>query len=291
MFVHEESDRPLIYAISLIVQSSQRGADRSYCSWQLVLNWKVVNYIYTNYPHRLYCSIYCSARLPVFFSVAGCSRNPDRVKRMKAGQIQGHRAVYGMDLWPWRGHSMTYIWLRRPSNRFTFVDHPSLSRLRAATRRLSGSGSVRALVYINTWLCHLGVACSITGSPKKRLRVSLRKWLPKKKLPETNQGAWVSLLTWSALQDRTQSHYPSSKLATLWRVYWSGVDFVSLFVGERDTTDYGNWGFCSRKDILMRWGSRDFLIFMRRIWWGDFESLLRFESSLRYTGYASCSSI
>lgn len=36
----------------------------------------------------------------------------------------------------------------------------------------------------------------------------------KKKWTETNQGAWVSLLKWSALQDRTRSHYPFWKLAT-----------------------------------------------------------------------------
>ena len=43
---------------------------------------------------------------------------------------------------PWCGSSITYIWLLRPNSRLTFVVHPSLSRLRAATRRLSGSGSV-----------------------------------------------------------------------------------------------------------------------------------------------------
>lgn len=132
----------------------------------LVLVWNVSQ---PDFPPALMLSI--SPILPVlfvsfrvdgcFFTVAGCSRNPYRIPRPSS--------CYDMELLLWRGHSMTYIWLRRPNNRFTFVDHPSLSRLRAATRRFSGSGSVWALAYINTWLCHLGVGCSITGSPEKRL--------------------------------------------------------------------------------------------------------------------------
>lgn len=64
-----------------------------------------------------------------------------------------------------------------------------------------------------------------------------------KKEQKTNQGSWVSLLKWSALQDRTQSHYLFSNSVTLWR---SCQVCAFFFLGGRGERTVGWIGSGSR---------------------------------------------
>lgn len=67
------------------------------------------------------------------------------------------------------------------------------------------------------------------------LGVSLsRKWWLGRwgKEVKTNQGFWVFLWKWSDLQDRTQSHYPFSKLATLMETVVRKIYIYIFLVGE-----------------------------------------------------------
>ena len=141
-------------------------------------------------------------------------------------------SCYALELPSWRGRSMTYIWLRRPTNRLRFADHPSLSRLRAATRRLSGSDSVlRASAYIVTWLCHLRVSNFSSGSPEKLLLV--KEWW-KKELKLTKM---LDFLCWHGLRYRIVHNHGTFWRS--WRHYWE-LTSVRIYVWENSWIGSGD---------------------------------------------------